>query len=115
MEFSHPYVIYAKCLYVFSCLIKLYSWFMLYLHVAYCLSFIYKFHFSLFFFSQLVLLCLIAHLALAAGFYICWGCLVWVPSIYTSPGMYLVNHPVDLGTQVYYCPLFIPLADIMEL
>ncbi|KAI3840682.1 hypothetical protein MKW92_012670 [Papaver armeniacum] len=34
-----------------------------------------------------------------AGFYICWGCLVWVPSIYTSPGMYLVNHPVNLGTQ----------------
>ncbi|XP_078443227.1 ergosterol biosynthesis ERG4/ERG24 family [Wolffia australiana] len=32
-----------------------------------------------------------------AGFYICWGCLVWVPSIYTSPGMYLVNHPVNLG------------------
>ncbi|KAM0002251.1 putative 7-dehydrocholesterol reductase [Helianthus debilis subsp. tardiflorus] len=22
-----------------------------------------------------------------AGFYICWGCLVWVPSIYTSPGV----------------------------
>ncbi|RWW19738.1 hypothetical protein GW17_00016189 [Ensete ventricosum] len=36
----------------------------------------------------------------SAGFYICWGCLVWVPSIYTSPGMYLVNHPVNLGTQV---------------
>ncbi|TQD99106.1 hypothetical protein C1H46_015307 [Malus baccata] len=35
-----------------------------------------------------------------AGFYICWGCLVWVPSIYTSPGMYLVNHPINLGTQV---------------
>ncbi|THU51496.1 hypothetical protein C4D60_Mb06t31650 [Musa balbisiana] len=35
-----------------------------------------------------------------AGFYICWGCLVWVPSIYTSPGMYLVNHPVSLGTQL---------------
>ncbi|XP_026403570.1 7-dehydrocholesterol reductase-like isoform X2 [Papaver somniferum] len=34
-----------------------------------------------------------------AAFYICWGCLVWVPSIYTSPGMYLVNHPVNLGTQ----------------
>lgn len=28
-----------------------------------------------------------------AGFYICWGCLVWVPGIYTSPVMYLVNHP----------------------
>lgn len=40
------------------------------------------------------------HLVVAAGFYICWGCLVWVPSIYTSPGMYLVNHPVNLGTQV---------------
>ncbi|KAI3858637.1 hypothetical protein MKW92_000426, partial [Papaver armeniacum] len=34
-----------------------------------------------------------------AGFYICWGCLVWVPSNYTSPGTYLVNHPVDLGTR----------------
>lgn len=35
-----------------------------------------------------------------AGFYICWGCLVWVPSTYTSPGMYLVNHPVNLGPQL---------------
>ncbi|XP_059640240.1 7-dehydrocholesterol reductase [Cornus florida] len=35
-----------------------------------------------------------------AGFYICWGCLVWVPSVYTSPGMYLVNHPLNLGTQL---------------
>ncbi|KAM0032951.1 putative 7-dehydrocholesterol reductase [Helianthus debilis subsp. tardiflorus] len=37
-----------------------------------------------------------------AGFYICWGCLVWVPSIYTSPGMYLVNHPVNLGPHVIF-------------
>jgi 7-dehydrocholesterol reductase len=28
-----------------------------------------------------------------AGFYICWGCLVWVPAIYTIPAAYLVNHP----------------------
>lgn len=35
-----------------------------------------------------------------AGFYICWGCLVWVPSVYTSPGMYLVNHPVNLGIKL---------------
>ena len=28
-----------------------------------------------------------------AGFYICWGCLVWVPSVYTMPAAYLVNHP----------------------
>ena len=32
-----------------------------------------------------------------AGFYICWGCLVWVPCIYTSPSMYLVNHPIHLS------------------
>ncbi|WED41803.1 7-dehydrocholesterol reductase [Legionella cardiaca] len=33
-----------------------------------------------------------------AGFYICWGCLVWVPCIYTSPTMYLVLHPHQLST-----------------
>ena len=32
-----------------------------------------------------------------AGFMICWGCLVWVPAIYTSPVLYLVNHPNHLG------------------
>jgi 7-dehydrocholesterol reductase len=32
-----------------------------------------------------------------AGFYICWGCMVWVPCVYTSPAMYLVLHPVQLG------------------
>ncbi len=32
-----------------------------------------------------------------AGFYICWGCMVWVPCVYTSPAMYLVLHPIHLG------------------
>lgn len=32
-----------------------------------------------------------------AGFYICWGCLVWVPCIYTSPSLYLVLHPIHLS------------------
>ncbi|GER53675.1 sterol delta-7 reductase, partial [Striga asiatica] len=45
-----------------------------------------------------------------AGFYICWGCLVWVPSVYTSPGMYLVNHPVNLGLQL---ALYILVAGIV--
>lgn len=27
----------------------------------------------------------------------CWGCLVWVPSVYTSHTLYLVEHPVQLG------------------
>ncbi|RYR11399.1 hypothetical protein Ahy_B04g068933 isoform C [Arachis hypogaea] len=35
---------------------------------------------------------------------------VWVPSVYTSPGMYLVNHPVTLGTQL---ALFILVAGIL--
>jgi 7-dehydrocholesterol reductase len=33
-----------------------------------------------------------------AGFYICWGCLVWVPAVYTSPTLYLVQNPFDLTT-----------------
>jgi 7-dehydrocholesterol reductase len=32
-----------------------------------------------------------------AGYYLCWGCLVWVPSVYTSPAMYLVQNPIILG------------------
>ncbi|HWB65111.1 MAG TPA: hypothetical protein VG603_16445, partial [Chitinophagales bacterium] len=31
-----------------------------------------------------------------AGFYICWGCLVWVPAVYTSPVMFMVKHPVGM-------------------
>lgn len=26
-----------------------------------------------------------------AGYYICWGCLVWVPSVYTSPALFLTE------------------------
>ena len=32
-----------------------------------------------------------------AGYYLCWGCLVWVPAIYTSPALFLVEHPVRWG------------------
>jgi 7-dehydrocholesterol reductase len=35
-----------------------------------------------------------------AGFYICWGCMVWVPCVYTSPSMYLVLHPIHLSTTL---------------
>jgi 7-dehydrocholesterol reductase len=27
-----------------------------------------------------------------AGYYLCWGCLVWVPAVYTSHTFYLVEH-----------------------
>ncbi len=33
-----------------------------------------------------------------AGFMICWGCLVWVPCVYTSPALYLVHHPIQMST-----------------
>ena len=32
-----------------------------------------------------------------AGYYICWGCLVWVPSMYTMHTYFMVNHPVILS------------------
>ncbi|MGH3131213.1 MAG: 7-dehydrocholesterol reductase [Gaiellaceae bacterium] len=30
------------------------------------------------------------------GYYLCWGVLVWVPSVYTISGQYLANHPRSL-------------------
>ena len=32
-----------------------------------------------------------------AGFYLCWGCLVWVSGLYTLPSYFLVTHPNKLG------------------
>ena len=32
-----------------------------------------------------------------AGYYICWGCMVWVPIIYTLHSYFLVNHPILLS------------------
>ncbi|XP_050400288.1 uncharacterized protein LOC126817380 [Patella vulgata] len=32
-----------------------------------------------------------------AGFYICWGCLVYIPGLYTSVSLYNVTQPVHLG------------------
>lgn len=45
-----------------------------------------------------------------AGFYICWGCMVWVPCIYTSPSMYLVLHPINLS--IGWAALFLILGSI---
>lgn len=47
-----------------------------------------------------------------AGFMICWGCLVWVPCVYTSPTMYLVNHPIHLGT---FWAAFIFLGGVLSI
>lgn len=32
-----------------------------------------------------------------AGFMLCWGCMVWVPSVYTMHTYFLASHPVDLS------------------
>ena len=32
-----------------------------------------------------------------AGYYICWGCLVWVPSVYTSHSFYLAEHAPEIS------------------
>ena len=35
-----------------------------------------------------------------AGYTICWGCLAFIPSMYTSVSYYLVTHPVVLGPRL---------------
>ena len=41
-----------------------------------------------------------------AGFCLCWGCMVWLPAVYTSPTLFLVNHPHQLG-RLYAVLIFI--------
>lgn len=42
-----------------------------------------------------------------AGYYICWGCLVWVPCFYTHTSYYLVSHvPVITNSSAFYIALF---------
>lgn len=48
-----------------------------------------------------------------AGFYICWGCLVWLPCVYTSPSMYLVQHPNQLSTPVALLITLVGAASIL--
>lgn len=48
-----------------------------------------------------------------AGYYICWGCLVWVPGIYTSPILYLVNHPNHLGASLAIAIFCLGAASIL--
>ena len=42
-----------------------------------------------------------------AGYYICWGCLVYVPSMYTIHTYFLVEHPVNLSlpTTIFFLAL----------
>lgn len=42
-----------------------------------------------------------------AGYYICWGCLVWIPSFYTFHSYYFVYHQPNCG------PLFATVVFIL--
>ena len=44
-----------------------------------------------------------------AGYYLCWGCMVWVPSMYTIHTYFLVKHPVLLSVPM---TAFIVIAGI---
>lgn len=48
-----------------------------------------------------------------AGFYICWGCLVWVPAVYTSPTLFLVHHPYTLGPLLSSIILLLGAASVL--
>ena len=47
-----------------------------------------------------------------AGFMICWGCLVWVPCVYTSATMYMVHNPIQLSPLLAIAISLLGLAGI---
>jgi len=47
-----------------------------------------------------------------AGYYLCWGCLAYVPGFYASVSLYLVNNPVRLGTPLALAITVIGLSAI---
>ncbi|XP_052778209.1 uncharacterized protein LOC128215561 isoform X2 [Mya arenaria] len=48
-----------------------------------------------------------------AGYYICWGCLCWLPALYPIVSQYLVSHPVRLGMSLTSIILAVGLASIL--
>ncbi|CAF1268388.1 unnamed protein product [Didymodactylos carnosus] len=47
-----------------------------------------------------------------AGFYLCWGCLVWVPALYTLPSYFLVSHRQQLGPTLTFLVLLLGFLSI---
>lgn len=41
------------------------------------------------------------------GYYLCWGCLVWVPSLYNLPNRYAASHPLFLSNGVVAWTIFV--------
>ncbi|PRP75157.1 sterol delta-7-reductase [Planoprotostelium fungivorum] len=46
------------------------------------------------------------------GYYIFWGVMVWIPSVYTLTGMWLVEHPIELSPVYFYSVLAFGLFSI---
>lgn len=47
-----------------------------------------------------------------AGYYLCWGCLNWVPALYTSQPLHLVTHPVNLHPLTAFTILLLGVISI---
>jgi 7-dehydrocholesterol reductase len=48
-----------------------------------------------------------------AGYYICWGCLVWVPTIYTSHTLYMVRYPANYSYPVAVAMFLVGAAAVL--
>ncbi len=48
-----------------------------------------------------------------AGFYIIWGSMVWLPGVYPSATLYLVNHPKHLGFPLFATIFMLGTASIL--
>jgi len=46
------------------------------------------------------------------GYYLVWGCMNWVPVVYTLPSTFLVEHPVQLGAPLTAAFLFLGCLSI---
>jgi len=46
-----------------------------------------------------------------AGFYICWGCLCWIPGVYASVSLYLAPRTVQLG---FFWSIFVIAAGVVS-
>ena len=64
------------------------------LAVSVCLQLVYI---SKFYFWEMGYMCSMDIQHDRAGYYICWGCLVWVPAVYTSAAFYLTTSAPELS------------------
>ncbi|KAL8561732.1 hypothetical protein ACOMHN_026015 [Nucella lapillus] len=69
-------------------------------------------YFTKFFWWEAGYMCTIDIMVDRAGYYICWGCLVYVPGLYASVSLSLVNQPVVLGLPL---SLFILVVGVLAI